>query len=94
MLDSSTLNTFICDNVKILYSVTHVPILLGLLAFIIANVIILFKRFKSNKVVALSQSLSNSHEKKGFNTLAKNPAMLQQKSKYIRGARYVTDFNG
>ena len=57
--------------------------MLGVLAFIVANIITAYKRYKSNKVggLGLPQIQNNPYEQKGFNTMAKNPAMLPQKSK-------------
>ena len=63
-----------------IFSLTHVPIMLGVFAFIFANIITAYKRYKSNKVGAGLPQIQNNPQN-GFNTMIKNPAMLPQKSK-------------
>ena len=63
-------------EISYLFSLTHLPILIGFIAFIIANVIIAMKRFKKQNNVNIGLPQPNS-----YNNEAKNPSMISQKGK-------------
>ena len=70
-------------EISYLFSLTHLPILIGFMAFIIANVIIAMKRFKkqNNVNIGLPQPDEEQPQPNGYNNEAKNPSMISQKGK-------------